>query len=166
MKKLSLLICCALLVQLLCSCMTDKEDIKEPVNFYYCNSNIAYNSPTGVIQAEVRESSGFQGNLLACLRAYLQGPVNSELKRFIPADVYIVSCQIEADMVNLVMSSQLSDLSGIELTTACSALLMTIHDFTGVQTLQISAKDAQLDDKDQIILTMDDIVLIDTVEQS
>ena len=166
MKKLSLLICCALLAQLLCSCAAKKEEMKEPVNFYYCNSNIAYNSPTGVIQAEVRESAGFHGNLLAFLRAYLQGPVNSELKRFVPADVYVVSCQIDADRVILVMSSQFSNLSGIELTTACSALLMTIHDYTGAQTLQISAKDAQLDDKNEIILTMDDIVLIDTVEQS
>ena len=80
--------------------------------------------------------------------------------------VYVVSCQIDADRVILVMSSQFSNLSGIELTTACSALLMTIHDYTGAQTLQISAKDAQLDDKNEIILTMDDIVLIDTVEQS
>ena len=166
MKKLSLLICCALLVQLFCSCATKKEDFVEPINFYYCNSNIAYNSTTGVIQAEVRESAGFHGNLLAFLRAYLQGPANSELKRFIPPDVSIVSCQIEADRVNLVLSSQFSNLSGIELTTACSALLMTIHDYTGVQTLQISAKDAHLDDKNEIILTIDDVVLIDTVEQS
>lgn len=166
MKKLSLLICCALLMQLLCSCAAQKEEIKEPVNFYYCNSNIDYNSPTGVIQPEVRESSGFHGNLLTFLRAYLQGPVNSDLKRFIPADVYIVSCQIDGDRVILVMSSQFSNLSGIELTTACSALLMTIHDYTGSQTLQISAKDARLDDKTEIVLTMDDIVLIDTVEQS
>ena len=164
MKKLSFLICCALLVQLFYACAAQKEEIKEPVNFYYCNRDITYNSPAGVIQAEVREGSGFNGNLLVFLGTYLRGPVNSELKRFIPADVYIVSCQSESDCVNLVLSNQFSNLSGIELTTACSALLMTIHDYTGAQKLQISAKEAQLDDKNEIILTMDDIVLIDIVE--
>lgn len=166
MKKLSLLICCALLMQMICSCAVKQEDFIEPVNFYYANSDITYNSPVGVIQPEAREGSAFRGDLLPFLGAYLQGPTSSELKRLIPADVYIVSCQVESDSVNLVMSSQFSNLSGIKLTAACSALLMTIHDYTGVQALKISAKDAQLDDKREILLRMDDIVFIDTAEQS
>lgn len=166
MKKMSLLLCCILLMQLLCSCAAKTGDFVEPVNFYYCNNNIAYNSATGVIQAEVREGSSFQGNLLAFLGAYLQGPVSSGLKRLIPANVYIVSCRQENDRVILVLSSQFSELSGMELTAACSALLKTIHDYTGAEILQISAKDAQLDDKNEIILSIHDFVFIDTAEQS
>lgn len=166
MKKLSLLLCCILLVQMLCSCAAKKEDFVEPVNFYYGNSSIAYNSPTGVIQAEVREGSSFQGNLLVFLGAYLQGPESSGLKQLIPANVYIVSCRQENEKVILVLNSQFSDLSGMELTTACSALLKTIHDYTEAEILQISAQDAQLDDKNEIILSVHDIIYIDSAEQS
>ena len=166
MRKLCLLVCCALLMQMLCSCAPKKEEFIEPVNFYYANSNISYNSPMGVIQPEVHEGSGFYDNLLSFLGAYLQGPTSSELKRLIPTDIYIVSCRVESDCVNLVMSSQFSNLSGIKLTAACSALLMTIHDYTGMEALKISAKDAHLDDKSEIILRMDDLVLIDSVEKS
>ena len=166
MRKSFILLLCVVLIFSLCACRQKNMDYQEPVNFYYCNNNIAYNSATGVIQAEVREGSSFQGNLLAFLGAYLQGPVSSGLKRLIPANVYIVSCCQENDRVILVLSSQFSELSGMELTAACSALLKTIHDYTGAEILQISAKDAQLDDKNEIILSIHDFVFIDTAEQS
>lgn len=164
MKKICILICCCLLLQMLCSCSGKKEEFEDPVSFFYCNREIAYNSPTGVIQAETREGSGFQGNLTAFLNAYLRGPVSTELESPVPSDVSLVSCERNGDTVTIVLSAQFSKLTGIELSTACSALMMTVYDYTGAETLQVRAKDSQLDDKNEIVLGIDDIVLIDAAE--
>ena len=164
MKKLSVLLCCVLFLQMLCACNGKNEEMKAPVNFYFRNKEITYDSPTAVIYPEVREGAGFHKNLTAMLRSYFLGPNSEELERFIPTDVYMVSCEHTEDEVMIIMSSQFAKVTGVDLTAACSALLLTVHDFTGAQTLKISAKDAQLDDKDEIVMSIEDIVLIDTVQ--
>ena len=164
MKKLCILICCVLLLQMLCACNGKNEELKAPVNFYYRNKEITYDSPTAVIYPEVREGAGFHENLTAMLRSYFLGPNSSDLERFIPTDVYMVSCEHTDDEVTIIMSSQFAKVTGVDLTAACSALLLTVHDFTGAETLKISAKDAQLDDKDEIVMSIEDIVLIDMVK--
>lgn len=164
MKKVCVILCCCLLLQSLCACAGNQEEFKEPVNFFYLNKEISYHSPTGVIQPETIEGSAFHDNLTAFLNAYLRGPVSEELESPIPADVYLVSCEITNDTAAVVLSSQFSKLSGVELSTACSALALSVHSFAGTEGLQISAKNSQLDDKDMIILDIDDIVLIDVAE--
>ena len=163
MKKICILICCVLLLQMCCACASKKNELKEPVNFYYGRETISYNSDSGVIQPELREGSGFHGNVTALLHAYLLGPSSSELRRLIPADVYLVSCDVDNEVITIELSNPFSKISGIELSTACSALLLTVHDYTGAETLYISTKDGRLEDKDTLMLKMDDIVLIDTV---
>ena len=162
MKKISILLCCALIMQMFCSCTANKEEFQEPVNFYYGNKEIFYNSPAGVIQAELREGNNFHGNLTAFLRAYLLGPMSSDLYSFVPSDVYVVSCEVNEGYAVVVLSSQFSNLSGVELSAACSALLMTLHDYTGIETLELKVKDSQLDGKSEIIIGINDIVLMDT----
>ena len=162
MRKIVLILTCVTLVLcLLCACSAKKQEFEDPVSFYFAKKEISYNSSTGVLYPEIREGKTFHNNLIACLRAYMLGPDSTELQRLIPSDVYLVSCEQEEDVVNLVMSNQFSQLSGIELSTACSALLLTIHDYTGATTMNLSVKDGLVDGKDVFALSMDDIVLID-----
>lgn len=163
MKKMCILLCCVLILQLLCACGDKKEDFKEPVNFYYTRAEIAYNAQDAVLQAETREGYNYHDNVIAFLHAYLLGPESEELQTVVPTDVYPVSCSVEGSLARVVLSSQFSKLTGIKLTTACSAILMSLHDYAGIDTLHISAKESQLDDKDIFILTMDEIVLMDTM---
>lgn len=163
MKKILLLTLCVLFVISMCSCGKDNEDFLEPVNFYYCNEEISYNSTSGVIHAEIREGADFGGDISEFLHAYLLGPQSDHLQTLIPSDVYLISCDIEEDVVNIKFSSHFSRLSGVKLTTACTALLMSIHDYMGAQTLNIYANNEKIDDKDVFTITVEDIVLIDTV---
>lgn len=162
MKKICLLICFSLMLHMLCACSGKTEELREPVNFYYCNIEIDYNTFNGVIHAETHEGAGFYGNLNAFLHAYLLGPDSDELYSLIPSEVYLVSCELDGDEVSIVLSKQFEKLSGVDLSIACSALLMTVHEYTGANTMIISAKDGKLDDKDQITISMDNIVLLDT----
>ena len=164
MKKVCIMLCCVLLLQLLCACTGHKEEFEKPVNFYYCNTEIFYNSPLGVIHPESREGAGFHGNMTAMLRSYFLGPVSSNLELVIPPDIYMVSCEKIGDEVSIVMSNQFSKLTEMDLSIACSALLLTVHDFTGAETLRISAKDAKVNDKDEFVLSISDIELVDTIK--
>jgi len=166
MRKICLVLCCVLLLQILCSCADKNEEFENPVNFYYINKEISYNSPSGVIYAEKREGAGFHGNLTAFLHAYLQGPSDTELQTLIPSDVYLVSCSMEDNEASILFSTRFSKLSGVKLSTACTALLLTIHEYTGAETVKISAKDAKLDDEDVIVLSMDDIILMDSTSMN
>lgn len=166
MKKLCFLLCCVLALQLFSGCTKKNENFQVPVNFYYSTKEITYNTPDSVIQAETREGAGYADDVEAFIQAYLQGPVSSDLQRIMPSDVYLVSCEVEGDTVCIVLSTQISKLSGISLLTACSALFLSLQDFAGTQTLQISADETLLDDKDMLTITADDIVLVDAVNVS
>ena len=61
----------------------------------------------------------------------------------------------------IVFSKSFEKLSGINLSTACCALLLTVHDYTGANTIVVSAKDGKIDDKDTVTFSMDDVVLMD-----
>lgn len=164
MKKICLLLCCALLLQILYGCSGKEEEFKKPTNFYYCRREFNYNSSQAVIQPEVREGYGYQDNMDTFMRAYLYGPVSEELEMLIPSKVYLVSSSFEDKAAEIILSKQFSMLSGAKLATASSAILMTIHDFFGIESVRIYAKDAKLDDKDYIELSLDDIVLLDVIE--
>ena len=146
---------------MLCACASKQEELKEPVNFYYCKNEATFNSPTGVICPEVREGVGYHGNLTAFLQSYLNGPKSDAVRSIIPSDVYLVSCELIDDEVQILFNKSFEKLSGIDLSTACCALLLTVHDYTGANTIVISAKDGKIDDQDYVTLSIDDIVLVD-----
>lgn len=163
MKKFSFFLCCILMMQMLCACPSQKEEFVNPVNFYYCRREISYNSPDAVFQSEVREGKTFQNNLFVFLHSYLYGPNSDELETFIPSGVYLVSCSVDEGVADIVFSTQFSKLTGIKLTTACSGILLSLHDFVDVSAVRIAVKDAQLEDKDYFELSLNDVILLDDV---
>ena len=90
MKKTSLLIGCFLVIFLLCACSAKKDELQEPVHFYYTNTEISFNSDDGVLAKEIREGAGFHSNLSAFLHAYLRGPVSPDMESIIPTSANII----------------------------------------------------------------------------
>ena len=162
MKKLCFLLCCILSLQLLIGCSRNNEEIQQPVNFYYINKEISYNTEQGVICSEIREGARFS-SLEDLLREYLAGPDSLDLQSLMPDSVSLQSCVVENETVHICLSSEFAGLSGVKLTTVCSAILLTVHDYVGAQTIYVSAANEKLDDKDVFQLSMDGIVLMDTV---
>ena len=163
MKKLCIFLCCLLILPMLAACGSKAEDFNVPVHYYFSNREISYNKQNGVIQAEIREGADLQGNLTAYLHSYLRGPVSSDLIRIIPSDVYLVSCNLNGKTAEIVFSNQFSNLTGLELVSACSSLMLSVNAFTGADTICISAKNALINEKDVFVITMDDIVLTDHI---
>ena len=160
MKRISILLCCILVFQLLVGCVAADKDIQEPVNFYYINKDISYNAPNGVISSEIREGSQFH-DFEDLLRVYLAGPISSELQSFVPVDTSLMTCDVDENTAYVLLSEQFAKLSGVKLTIASSAILLTANESFGIQTIRIQAENAQLDDKEAFVLTMDDIILTD-----
>lgn len=162
MRKRSLLLCCALLLHLLTGCSRKEDAMRKPVNFYYMNREISYNTPDGVICAEIHEGAQFY-TLEDLLLEYWDGPNSPDLQSLIPNEVSLLACDVVGETAYVYLSSQFSELTGIELTTVCSAILLTIHDFADVRTVCVRAENSKLDEKEEFLLSLDEIVLMDMV---
>ena len=164
MRKIPLLLCFVLILQLISGCTRKNEEIKQPVTFYYANKVVSYNTPDAVIGNEIREGADFR-KLEDLLHVYLRGPLSSELQSMIPNGVSLQSCVVEDKIAHIYLNTKFAELSGIKLTTVCSAFLLTVNEYADIQTVSIRAENAKLDDKEAFVLSIDDIVLLDTVTQ-
>ena len=72
-----------------------------------------------------------------------------------------MTCDVDENTAYVLLSEQFAKLSGVKLTIASSAILLTANESFGIQTIRIQAENAQLDDKEAFVLTMDDIILTD-----
>ena len=95
------------------------------------------------------------------MQAYLLGPLSDNLESPLPYAVKLVSFDQLGDSVYLTLSREFSTLSGIRLTTACSCIVMTLNAFADVKQVCFRVASGQLDNKDELIMTISDIVLMD-----
>lgn len=163
MKRIKSILCLCLCVLIFCSCGRKAPEYLSPVNFYYCNRTVSYNSPTALINPEVRESAGFDNDIVKFMKVYLQGPISDELNRIVPVNTVLRFAELEEHTVHLDFSKEFADLSGIELTTACVCIVKSLHEFAGVETVVFTAEGSLLDEKESFTLSMEDIVTMDTV---
>ena len=161
MKKFSLLLCGILLFQLLCACNTKQEEFEKPVSFYYENRVISYNSSAGVVGFETREGQNLCESTMAIVSEYLQGPKSEELQNLLPQDTQLISCLSVGELVNAELRFDTTNLSDINLITVSAAMLMTLHDCMGAQSLYLSVVDPHQENRTDIIISMDDIALMD-----
>ena len=163
MKRITCILICILFILALSACKDKEAELQVPSNYYYVNTNISYNAPDSVIRAEARETVNFYGNLEMFLNSYLDGPKSSALESYIPSDTKLVSCVVTNRTAEIVLSEEFSKLTGVRLSTACSAMLLTVHDYIGTETIIVSAENSLLDEKYEIQITMNDVVLMDSV---
>ena len=160
MKRLfAVLLCiCTFLSLLGCS---QKEEIQKPVTFYYRRANITYEGSDGVVSTEQRESAGHEKDIPYLLGEYLDGPRSSELAQTFPDGMFVVSIQYADNMAKIIFSFHLAELRGIDLTVACACITMTVIELTGVDSVQISAAGALLDDYQSITMDRSCLFLLD-----
>ena len=163
MKRVRMILSICLCVLLLCSCSRKDPVYLEPVNFYYCNKTVSYNSPAALISPEVHESAGFENDIVRFMEQYLKGPNSDELSMLIPAGTVLHAARVQDDSVLLDFNQEFAELSGIELTIASVCVVRSLHEFVGIETVVFRAENALLDDKDSFTLSLEDIVMMDTV---
>jgi hypothetical protein len=133
----------------------------KPVQFYYRNADISFESSSTVILSETIDCEGLESHV-QCLQLYLQGPSSDRLVSPFPDGLQLRSVHMEGQDLIVVMSEELAQLSGLELMIACGCIASTCMELTGAQRIVIRAENERLDGKYEIILDKDSLLLLDT----
>lgn len=142
---------------LLCGCIKTDNDGNE-TTFYYIRENHIYSSEQTVFITENRSVSG---DLSTILDVYLSGPVTKGMVSPFPEDVKVQSLSIKGERLYLDLGANFANLSGIELTLACSALSKTCFQLCGARDVSISAGNRLLDGKLFVTINTETILTSD-----
>ncbi len=143
------------------ACNPNQDTIQAPVNFYYCNESMTFNSNDAVLLPEVRECAAYSGNVTDILEVYLKGPISPGYRSPFPQGTAIVSIDNADNTICVQLTKEFSTLKGLQLTLACASLAKTTIELTECEFVEISAADATLDGKTAVILSQDSLLLLD-----
>lgn len=133
-RRISLLLFLCLLLN---GCSVSGERIKDPVTFYYVQSEFAYFSEDGVIASEEREASGHTDELSYLLALYLMGPSDEKLTSPLPRNCTLHHAEISSNKIVVQLSNLDDTLSDYEYSLACACLALTCFDITQAQMITI-----------------------------
>ena len=145
----------------MCACAGKDDEIQKPVNFYYLGLLDAKDDFENIVIAEVREGYGYEDSTLALINLYLFGPKSEEFTNPFPEDVTVHSLSVESEKVSIVLTKQFAQLTGLDLTLACSCLCLTLLELYDADTVQIAAAGALLAGRDTLTFDKNDLVLTD-----
>ena len=163
MRRISCTILALLLASSLYGC-GKKDNIRVPVNFYYCTNLINYNSSDGVVSCEIRDASGYESNHTELLSLYLKGPVSDGFRSPFPTNVQIESLKQSNDAVTIILSNDFFQLTGRDQTLAHTCLSLTVMDLYQCETVQITSADL-LSNNSYIELNRDDFLFLDEYQK-
>ena len=148
------------------SCKSANEDIEIPISFYYCTLLAHKDSKLPVFEVEIREAAYFNSDLVRILNNYLKGPETDELLNPFPAKTEIISVSRDDENITLVLSSEFSELTGLDLSIACAAISMTLFEITQCSSVTISADNVLLDGAEHIVISSDTLYMADFITVS
>jgi len=140
----------------------EKQQIDEPVAFYYRRSELLFEGASGVIAAQQRESAGHESDTEYLLQEYLSGPTDPLFSQTFPTGSRMVSFKITDKEAQITLSDHFADLTGMDLTIACACITLTIIDLTGVENVTLSAQSAMLDNQSFITMDKSCLLLLDS----
>ena len=161
MKKFITWILCIAAVLSIAGCGSSAPAARSPGAFYYRRQEVSYGSSDSVIAPEIRELAGMEKDLDALLDTYFAGPESDELLSPFPRDSRAVSWELADNTLTLTMNDAFAELSGVELTIACSCIARTFLELTDGDTVRIQAENGLLGTERSITLTKEAICLYD-----
>lgn len=167
MKRLiSLLLLLALALSLY-GCNSDASlKMNAPVNFYYCSNSITYNSPDGVICAEVRDATGYTDNLQQFIELYLKGPASSEFTSPFPDGADVEQLSLGTTRIQITLNETFTELSGLDLTLACACLAKTVQEAAQVEYVQIIFENSSTGKRNAITIGPSNLLFMDNSANS
>ncbi len=158
MKKTLCILLILILVLSQTACGKNDKQIVAPVNFYFPLANTAYGTQSGVIGVEQFDSKDHETDYSYLLRRYFEGPQSETLNTFLPKGTELISFYDFDGKVQIILSSQISQLSEADLTVACACITRTVMELTDADSVQISANDNSLGDIEANRFTLVDFV--------
>ncbi|MBE6974902.1 MAG: hypothetical protein E7436_05375 [Ruminococcaceae bacterium] len=157
-----------LLLAILClplwGCQEEETPLLDPFNGYYRRAELTHGSADSVIAALPIEGAGLKGDHLALLNIYLSHRPDPFYAPTFPEGTQLLIMELEYNTADLLLSSNISELSGLDLTVACVCLTKTVIELTGVDTVIIRARGTTLDGASYISMDLSSIYLLDDYE--
>ena len=161
MKKFLIVVLAVAMLLPIFGCSEEEPEIVSPVTYFYRRSEISFESETGIVASEARESAGHENDLTYLLNQYFDGPNDKALQRTFPLGTQLISISVSAQHTIITVSGHLSSLKGIDLTIACACITMTVMELTGTSKVEIKADRALLNDAESIIMDLDTLLMLD-----
>ena len=161
MKKLLCMLLTLVILLPMAACDAQGDDVRVPVHFYYRQAEMEYGANASVISAEVREAEGHREDYTYLMKQYLQGPESYSLYMPFPRVTTLVSIEVKDSIAYVQLSTNFSQLSGMDLSVACACITMTACEMTGAASTCISAADSTLDGNASITMSPSDILFLD-----
>ena len=128
---------------------------------YYKREKPDYGTEDGLITGTYMESAGHENDYLYLLNQYLHSAPGEGFTATFPSGVSLISFQLEALTAKVVLNSNITNYSGMDLTIALTCLTKTIMSLTGCQEIILSASGTLLNGESFITLNQDSFLLID-----
>lgn len=164
-KAIAILLLLGCILSLL-GCQAEHDAPQVPVTVYYKRAQMEYGTADGVIIKATLESAGHETDTVYLLQQYLCGTDRSDLSPTFPVDTRLISYHLEGLTAKIVLSDQLAQLTGIELSIACACLSKTVMSLSGCREVIISAEHAQLDNNNYITVSSNSYLMQDLSGES
>ncbi|MBE6947824.1 MAG: hypothetical protein E7454_06215 [Ruminococcaceae bacterium] len=146
---------------------TGKQDIPNgSIAVYYKRATPTYGTADSVIAATYLEADGKETDYPYLIDKYLNHTPEEDFLSIFPKGVQLESFHLEGLTAKIVLSDHFADLTGMNLTVACTCLTKTLMEMTGCREVIISAKSMQLDGHNFITLNQDSFLLLDDSTQN
>ena len=131
------------------------------VNFYYLQSSIVYNAEDGVVGSETYSAADATPEEL--ISQYFLGPTSQNLNSPFPENLKLISITQKDNEVVITVSKEMTSLSGLQLTLACSCLAKTMQSILPAERYVISSADGKLDGRTSIVITPETYLFVDSL---
>lgn len=129
-----------------------------PIHLYYRTGSVSHSD--GLIGYEPLEDH-ISRSVVDISERYFQGPESEDLSSPFPRGTTFVSARMQDRTLKITVSSQLAELSGMNLTLALSCISMTFTQLAQIDAVEISAEDALLGGQESVLIEDGSILLED-----
>ena len=161
MRKTALCLALLCLLFLPAGCGEREED---PYFLYYREADLSFAAGGGVFQTETvyfteAESADPRALAEALLTELLKGPFDETLKSPIPAGTALLSLELEGSRALVDLSAAYGSLSGVALTLADCAVVMTLTQIPEILSVEITVRGQELAYREQPLLSAREMLL-------
>ena len=161
MRKTALCLALLCLLFLPAGCGEREED---PYFLYYREADLSFAAGGGVFQTETvyfteAESADPRALAEALLTELLKGPFDETLKSPIPAGTALLSLKLDGSRALVDLSAAYGSLSGVALTLADCAVVMTLTQIPEILSVEITVRGQELAYREQPLLSAREMLL-------